>query len=192
MDELKGTESNEQASLLNQAPSMSVDEPVRAAGASFTTRLLRAALAGLAVTGIGYAAMASSPSLSKSFSDLTGLQIVDSVAATSTSCSSGGCPMTAEMSCGSKCDSMTPYAECSTETSCSAGACPSMSVAVGDEGCCDATGACCASAGSCPSETASSDVVDQGIAVQEEVTTTAAVDQYLQAAQAAGDAEQGE
>ena len=182
MEELKGTESN--SSLLNQAPAMSVDEPVRA-GASFTTRLLRAALAGLAVTGIGYAAMASSPALSKSFTDLTGLQIVDTVAATST-CNSGGCAMSAEMSCGSTCDSLT--ADCSSATCCSTAACPSMVVALGDEGCCDATGACCASGGSCPSETATSDVVDQGVVVQE-ATTTPAVDEYLQAAQATGDGE---
>ena len=208
MDDLKGTGMSETGSLLNQAPTMSVEEPAQAAavGVSLPVRMLRAALAGLAIAGIGYAALASSPALSQSFTNMTGLSIGNQAASSAVfgaSCSSsaGSCGAMAESCCS---DGMAPYAEVSGDMTCATSTCPSMSATLVASGCCDSagscdsTGSCCASgqsvavactAGVCPSETATNDVVEGEVAVGSD-SMPPAVDEYIRAAQTTTESEE--
>lgn len=127
-------------SLLNDSPAMSIDEGAAVSVTSMPVKLLRAAIAGLAISGVGYFALASSPDLSRSFTELTGLTVVDHMAAASSAAacdSSESCGMaSASTGCGSGCGD-----DACAETA----ACP----AVGD------VASCCASEASCPAGQAS-------------------------------------
>ncbi len=141
---------------------------------SMPVRLFRAAVAGLAITGIGYYALASSPELNKSFSQLTGLSVIDPVAA-STGCTST-CGAYPENECSGKGCGMVPYTDNAMSVSLDAteGTCCSSSMMAGttsetsfqemSSGCCIEGAEECA--GGCPFTKPS------GEAVASETTTT--------------------
>lgn len=165
MDELKnplnGQSSGEGSSLLSEAPTMSVGEN-RATGtvAGLPVRQLRAAVAGLAISGLGYFALAASPELNKSFTRLTGLSVVDPLGASGYGSSCGGSPEACGGgggSCG-----MAPYGAesgCGGEMACG-GETMSVSTEAGAGSCCssgmavstDSATACPSVAGSCSTE----------------------------------------
>jgi hypothetical protein len=135
MGDMKGLGKGEPGSLVDGAPTMSVDESVSTGGASLPVRLLRVAAAGLAICGLGYVAVAASPSLSKSFTNLTGLSVGNQLAATGPSC-----PLSQPSGCQSSCSS--EHACCLTLIDD-----PSVVAAyAATSGCQDGTGSCCASA----------------------------------------------
>ncbi len=158
-DALLGQSSVDSGSPLNDSQTLSAEE-MAAIGSSVSTpvRFLRAAVAGLALTGFGYFALAASPDLNKSFTNLTGLSIIEPAS------SSSGCGAAyvayPEDECGTKGCGSSP---CGSESMCGsegavASACceSSMSVSTVAASCCPDAGAeCCASGadecpGSCP------------------------------------------
>lgn len=185
-DALLGQSSVDSGSLLNDSQTLSAEE-MAAIGSSVSmpVRLLRAAVAGLALTGFGYLALAASPDLNKSFTNLTGLSIIEPASSGSgcgatyaaypeDECGTKGC---ATATCGSApCGSAPCESEsmCCSEGAVASGCCESsMSVSTVAASCCpDAGSECCAAGaaecpGSCP--VANSQAAD---AVAAEATAT--------------------
>ena len=202
MDEMKGLNSQpgvDGNSLLDDSPAMSVEESVTSASvASLPMRVLRAALAGLAVSGLGYYALASSPELNDSFTKFTGLSLVDHQPA-SCSVMTGGCGTA--VGCGNASEMLVSGsgpAFIDDPTSC----CPSTLAETKSplsECCSAAAGECCSSGvasctESCPAsvgeQVASSDggvseEVDEASATGEEATEGHAAEAADVAAEAA-------
>lgn len=163
-DALLGQTSVDSGTPLDNAAPLSAAEMAAISGsASMPVRLLRAAVAGVALAGFGYFALAASPDLNKSFQELTGLSVIEPassgsscgaayVSAPGMECGGGSCGSTpcGSTPCGSE-------AMCCAEGAVESPCCESsMTVATGAETCCpDVSSACCAAGaeecpGSCP------------------------------------------
>ena len=164
-DALLGQSSVDSGTPLDNAAPLSAEEMAAISGSvSMPVRLLRAAVAGVALAGFGYFALAASPDLNKSFQELTGLSIIEPassgsgcgaayVSAPGTACGGGSCGTT---SCGlSPCGSAPCGSEsmCCEEVAVESPCCESsMTVATGAETCCPEVGSACCAAGAeeCP------------------------------------------